>query len=313
MSTGNAENHSPRPESRSEPADRGEASGREKASGRREASGQEKASGRGGAAGRGAPPPLENRRAVVTGGSRGIGRAVGEELGRAGARVVLASRTRESVEAVASELRDEGLEAHGLPCDATDPSSVEELLQGAQDALGGIDILVNNAGRSSSAPLHRLSLEEWNDLLAVNATSTFLCTQAFLPEMVEQGWGRVVNLASVSGLRGGKYISAYAAAKHAVVGLTRSIALEVARSGVTVNAVCPGYVDTPMTDRSVARIVEKTGRSEDEARQALVEASPQGRIVEPKEVAHAVLSLCHPDARGVNGTTLVIDGGGLAG
>ena len=256
---------------------------------------------------------LAGRRAVVTGGTRGIGRAVAERLGGAGASVLIAARTEPGVREAVEALRSQGLEAHGSPCDATDPASVEALAHEAERALGGVDILVNNAGRSSSAPLHRLEPEEWRDLWETNATSTFLCTRAFVPGMVERGWGRVVNVASVSGLRGGRYISAYAAAKHAVVGFTRSIALEVARSGVTVNAVCPGYVDTPMTDRSVERIVEMTGRSPEQAREAIESASPQHRMVDPEEVAHAVLSLCPEDARGVNGTTLVIDGGGLAG
>lgn len=257
--------------------------------------------------------PLSGRRAVVTGGSQGIGRAVAERLAHAGASIMVAARTESRLRTVVDDLRSEGHEAASTVCDVTDPESVEALVRSMDEAFGGADILVNNAGRSSSAPLHHLTLEEWNDLFAVNATSTFLCTRAFLPGMVEREWGRVVNLASVAGLSGGRYISGYSAAKHAVVGFTRSIALEVARSGVTVNAICPGYVETPMTKGSVARITEKTGRSEEEAREAILAASPQRRIIEPNEVAHAVLSLCHEEARGVNGTTLVIDGGARAG
>jgi NAD(P)-dependent dehydrogenase (short-subunit alcohol dehydrogenase family) len=188
---------------------------------------------------------------------------------------------------------------------------VETLAHEAASRLGPVDILVNNAGTSSSAPLQRLALAEWERLFAVNATGTMLCTQAFLPGMVERGWGRVVNIASVVGLAGGKYTAAYSASKHAVVGFTRSAAAEVAAAGVTVNAVCPGYVDTELTRRSIERIVEKTGRSAEEAREALLSTSPQHRLIAPEEVAHLVLALCHEHARGINSQAIVIDGGGL--
>jgi 3-hydroxybutyrate dehydrogenase len=252
---------------------------------------------------------LSGRRAVVTGGGRGIGAEVARRLAREGARVVVSARSGEAIGTVAAALREEGLQALAVPCDVTDPVRVEELFRAAVAAMGGVDILVNNAGASSSAPLRRLSLGEWNRLMAVNATGPFLCTRAVLPGMTEAGWGRIVTVASVAGLRGGRYIAAYAASKHAVVGLTRSVALEAAGSGVTVNAVCPGFVNTPMTRESVARIVEKTGRTEEEALQALLAHSPQGRLVEPEEVAEAVLFLCSEGARGINGETLVMDGG----
>ncbi len=174
-----------------------------------------------------------------------------------------------------------------------------------------MDILVNNAGIAHSAPLIRTDLGDWNRLLAVNATGTFLCTRAFLPGMIERGWGRVVNVASVAGLAGARYIAAYAASKHAVIGLTRSAAAEVAERGVTVNAICPGYVDTPMTTESLRRIAEKTGRSEAEALDAILAGTPQRRLIEPDEVAHAVISLCAEAARGINGQSIVIDGGEL--
>jgi 3-hydroxybutyrate dehydrogenase len=253
---------------------------------------------------------LQGRGAVVTGGGQGIGEAVAIALAGAGASVVVAARSAERIEAVAEEVRKLGGEAAAVACDVTDAEAVDALFRKAEEVLGGVDILVNNAGASGSAPLHRLSLEEWDRLLAVNATGPFLCTRACLGPMTERGWGRVVNVASVAGLRGGRYIAAYAASKHAVIGFTRSAALEVAGSGITVNAVCPGFVDTPMTRESVARIMEKTGRSEEEARRAILSSSAQARLVQPDEVAHAVLFLCGERARGINGETVVIDGGG---
>jgi NAD(P)-dependent dehydrogenase (short-subunit alcohol dehydrogenase family) len=170
---------------------------------------------------------------------------------------------------------------------------------------------VNNAGIGFSGPLFRTPLADWDRLMTVNATGAFLCTQAFLPGMVERRWGRIVFVASVAGLTGGKYIAAYAASKHAVIGLARSAAAEVAESGVTVNAVCPGYVDTDMTRESLDRIMEKTGKTREQALAAILATTPQRRLIAPEEVAHAVLSLCDEQARGINGESLVIDGGWL--
>jgi 3-hydroxybutyrate dehydrogenase len=249
--------------------------------------------------------------AVVTGGGRGIGEAVARRLASAGVAVVIAARTQAQVEAVAASIRDGGGTAWAVGCDVTNEGAVARLAAEAVQRLGTVDILVNNAGVASSAPLHRTTLDDWNRLFTVNATSAFLCTRAFLPAMLERGRGRVVNVASVAGLHGARYIAAYAAAKHALVGLTRATAAESAGRGVTANAVCPGYVDTPMTDASVARIVEKTGRSEAEARAAILEAMPLGRFITPDEVAEAVLYLCSAGAAGVNGQALVIDGGAL--
>lgn len=254
---------------------------------------------------------LDGRTAVITGGGRGIGAAIARALAGAGAAVLVAARNDAEVEGVAGSIVDAGGRAFATRCDVTDPNDISALARTAADRLGAVDILVNNAGASSSAPLHRLSLEEWNRLFAVNATGAFLCTQAFVPGMVERGWGRVINIASVVGLAGARYISAYAAAKHALLGFTRSIAAELAATGVTINAICPGYVDTPMTDASIARIVEKTGRPADEARAAILATSPQNRLIEPDEVAHMALSLCNEQARGINGQAIVIDGGGL--
>lgn len=254
---------------------------------------------------------LDGRTAVVTGGGRGIGRTVAHALAGAGASVVVAARTEGEIRSVADELREDGHEAHAVPCDVTEPDQVEALAGAAAERLGRVDVLVNNAGVSGSEPFVRLELEEWNRMLRVNATGSFLCTKAFLPGMLEAGWGRVVMMASTAGLSGGRYIAAYSASKHAVLGLTRSLAEEVGGRGVTVNAVCPGYVDTGMTDRSVARIAEKTGLAEEEARDAIASRSPQERLVQPEEAAHAVLFLCAEEARGVNGESVVVDGGEL--
>jgi 3-hydroxybutyrate dehydrogenase len=254
---------------------------------------------------------LDTRGAVITGGGRGIGSAVARALAGAGARVMVSARSENEIETVAAELRDGGADASAFPCDVTDPARIEALAQTAGERLGRVDILVNNAGIAESAPLKAVRLEDWERIFAVNVTGTFLCTKAFLPGMLEAEWGRVVNVASIAGKMGAAYISAYAASKHAVVGFTRALAVEVAATGVTVNAVCPGYVDTPMTDRSVERIVEKTGLKPHQVRRNLKRQSPQNRMMEPDEVAFQVLGLCDPRARGVNGQAIVLDGGAV--
>jgi 3-hydroxybutyrate dehydrogenase len=252
---------------------------------------------------------LSGRAAVVTGGGRGIGAAVARALAEAGARVVVAARNVAEIERVASDLLAAGRAARAVPCDVTDPESVARLAREAEGAVGVVDILVNNAGVATSGKLEKLEPEEWARILNVNATGTYLVTRAFLPAMAANGWGRVINVASIAGLAGGAYISAYAASKHAVVGFTRSVALEVAARGVTVNAICPGFVATPMTDQSVARISAKTGMAEAEARRRIVEQNPQRRLIEPEEVAWLALALCAERARGINGQAIALDGG----
>ncbi len=254
---------------------------------------------------------LSGKGAVVTGGGRGIGAAVATALAQRGTRVVVSARSAEQIEAVAQELRSAGCDAHAVRCDVSDSQQVAALAQRAQELVGSVQILVNNAGFAPSAPLRAIELADWERVFAVNVTGTMLCTQAIVPQMVEQGWGRVVNIASIAGRVGAPYISAYAASKHAVVGLTRALGAEFAKSGVTVNAVCPGYVDTSMTELSVARIMEKTGMVEDKVRQHMDQASPQGRLMEPSEVAYLVACLCEEQAQGINAQAIVLDGGGV--
>jgi 3-hydroxybutyrate dehydrogenase len=254
---------------------------------------------------------LTGRRAVITGGGRGIGAAVAEALVSRGAAVVVSARSTDEIEAVAAGLREQGGQAWAVGCDVSDPEQISALAREASEKMGGVDILVNNAGIARSAPLKSLTLDEWNRILTVNATGVFLCTQAVLPQMVERGWGRVVNIASIAGKMGAPYIAAYSASKHAVIGFTRSVAMEVATTGVTVNAVCPGYVDTPMTEASVSNIVAKTGHPAEAVMKNLRSMSPQNRLMEPEEVAYMVAGLCDERSRGVTGQALVLDGGGV--
>jgi len=251
---------------------------------------------------------LTGRAALVTGGGRGIGAAVARALARAGASVAVAARTMEQVVEVAGELRTDGYEAYAFQCDVTKPFDVRDVTLGAREAMGHVDILVNNAGIAPSNPLKRITLTEWNRVMEVNATGTFLCTQAGLPDMLERRWGRVVNVASVAGLAGARYIAAYAASKHAVVGFTRAVAAEVAGTGVTVNAVCPGYVDTPMTDEAVARIMVRTGADREEALRMLLEHAGQARLLRAAEVADAVVALCLDGSETRNGEANPMDG-----
>ena len=254
---------------------------------------------------------LSGKKVVVTGAGRGIGAAVARDFASSGADVLCASLTAERAEGIAAELRARDAQAWGVACDVADAGQVRDLVAAAERHLGHVDILVNNAGIAHSAPLVRTEVEDWLRVLAVNATGTFLCTKAFLPGMVSRGWGRIVNVASTAALHGARYITAYAAAKHAVLGITRCTAAEIAAHGVTANAVCPGYVDTDMTFESIQRIVARTGKSEGEARDFLTALNPQGRLVRAEEVAWLVLSLCQEEARGINGQALVLDGGGL--
>ena len=246
---------------------------------------------------------LNDKLALITGGGRGIGRAIALLFAQHGARIAIAARTREQVESVAQEI---GKNAIALVCDVSNPESVAEMFADLKP-----DILVNNAGVAESAQFVNTSDELWHRHLAVNLTGSFYCTRAALPAMLEKNWGRIINIASIAAKTGAPYIAAYAASKHGVLGLTRSVALEVATSGVTVNAICPGYVDTEMVERGVARITVRTGRSAEEALDALKRMSPQNRLVTPEEVASLALLLASEDGRGINGQGINIDGGSV--
>ena len=245
---------------------------------------------------------LQGRHAVVTGASRGIGLAIARTLRARGARVTLMARDARALEAAAAAL---GGETAWQTVDVTDAEGVAAAFARA----GAVDILANNAGQAASAPFGRTDAALWQRMLDVNLTGAYHCMQAALPGMLDAGWGRVVNVASTAGLTGYRYVAAYCAAKHGLVGLTRALALEVATRGVTVNAVCPGFTDTDIVADAVANIVRKTGRTADEARAELAAGNPQGRLVRPDEVAHAVAWLCMPGAAALNGQAIAVAGG----
>ena len=243
-------------------------------------------------------PSLAGRGVLITGGGTGAGADLARGFAEAGARVVVAGRRRGPLEAVA------GLTgAAVVTADVTDEAAVAAMF----DAAGPVNIVIANAGASESAPLAKTTLVQWNAALAVNLTGVFLTLREGLQRM--DGWGRLISVASTAGLKGYAYVAPYAAAKHGVVGLTRSLALEVARSEVTVNALCPGFLDTEMTQRSIANIMQTTGRSREDALKALTGTNPQRRLIAPAEVTAAALWLCAPGSEGINGQAIAIAGG----
>jgi 3-hydroxybutyrate dehydrogenase len=252
--------------------------------------------------------PLDGRHALVTGAGRGIGAAVAAALCERGARLTLLGRTLATLEASAAQLPARG-STHLAACDVADEQQVTQAVAAARRQLGPIDILINNAGQASSAPFLKTDAALWHATLAVNLTGVFLCTRACLPDMVARGHGRIVNIASVAGLTGHPYITAYCASKHGVIGLTRALARELAPQDITVNAVCPGYTDTDMVRAAVDNIRAKTGRTEAEAIAAITERNPQHRLITPAEVAAAVLWLCLPGSQSVTGQSITLAGG----
>lgn len=251
---------------------------------------------------------LAGHHALVTGASRGIGASIAAALAAEGARVSLLGRDAARLAEVAAGLG--GAErALAVVADVTDAAAVKQAFTAARRQFGPVRILVNNAGQAAAAPFPHTDEALWNGIIAVNLTGTYLCTREAVPDMLQGGGGRIVNIASIAGLRGAAYISAYAASKHAVIGLTRSLALEFASRNITVNAVCPGYTDTDIVKRAVDNIMKKTGRSERDAMATLTATNPQGRLITPAEVSNAVLWLCRPGTESVNGQSIVIAGG----
>jgi NAD(P)-dependent dehydrogenase (short-subunit alcohol dehydrogenase family) len=248
--------------------------------------------------------PLEGRHALITGGGTGIGAATAELLHSAGARISLLGRRMEPLLDVARTT--DGL---AVQCDVSDPDSIHRAFDEARAKNGLIDLLIVNAGIAESAPFHKMTRESWDRIMGVNLTGAFDTVQAGLPDLLKAEDARVVFIASVASLRGVPYAAHYAASKHGLLGLMRSMAAEYAKSKMTVNAVCPGYVDTPMTDQSVARVSQITGRGEGDARSAITNMNASGRLVDPQAIANLVLTLCLPLSRDINGAAITIDGG----
>lgn len=249
---------------------------------------------------------LTGQHAMVTGGGTGIGAAVAARLARAGASVTVLGRRAPPLQATVEAI---GADAGHVLADVADEAAVRAAFAAARAARGVVTILVNSAGLAQSAPAARTPLELWNTALAVNLTGTFLCAREFLVQLPKDAPGRIVNVASTAGLKGYAYVSAYCAAKHGVIGYTRALAVELARRPITVNAVCPGYTETPLLDAVVANIVQATGRSEAEARAELARSNPQGRFIEPAQVAETVHWLCLPESASITGAAVPVAGG----
>ena len=250
-----------------------------------------------------------SRHALITGAGTGIGEAISRQLHREGHAVTLVGRRSEPLETLSQAL---GKQSFAVTGDVTDRGEIELAFEAAKAQFGDVEILVNCAGMAPTAPFHRVDFADWQRTMDVNVNGVFHCTQLALESMLENNWGRVVNIASVASLRGFPYVSGYCASKHAVLGMTRALALEVATQGITVNAVCPGYADTDIVRNAIAGIVSKTGRTEADAMQHFTESNPQGRLVEVTEVASAVSWLCSEGAASVTGQAIAIDGGGTA-
>ena len=253
--------------------------------------------------------PLAGRHAFITGGNRGIGAAIAEHLADLGANITLAARDESALEGQRAKLSARGdIAVFAQTMDLRDPASIADGIKAAQDSHGPIAILVNNAGIAPAAPLAKLDLETWQETFEINVQAAFLLCQAVQGGMKDLGYGRIVNVASTAGLRGYPFVSAYVASKHAVIGLTRALALELAKGPITVNAVCPGYTETEMAANAIANI-QQSGKSEAEARAILTRGNPQGRLIQPDEVAATVAWLCQPTSASITGQAIAVAGG----
>ncbi|HKZ69880.1 MAG TPA: SDR family NAD(P)-dependent oxidoreductase [Anaerolineales bacterium] len=249
--------------------------------------------------------------AWVTGAGKGIGEAIALALGKAGIKVAVSARTQSDIEKVAASITHLGGAAIPVPCDVTQPVSVADAVSRVRRSLGPISILVNNAGAADSHKFIGHDDALWRRMIDANLNSVYYVTKAVAPMMAEANWGRIINIASIASKVGAKYVAAYTASKHGVLGLTRVLAVELVSYNITVNAICPGYVDTPMTDKAVANITSRTKLSEAEARATLEKLSPQNRLITPEEVAHVALMLIGEDARGITGQAINVDGGAV--
>ncbi len=250
-----------------------------------------------------------SRHAMITGAGTGIGEAISRQLHTEGYRVTLVGRRIEPLETLSASL---GERSRAVTGDVTDRPGMAAAFSAARKRFGNIEILVNCAGMAPTAPFHRVDFADWQRTMDVNVNGVFHCSQIALETMLDKGWGRIINIGSVASLRGFPYVSGYCASKHAVLGITRALALEVATQGITVNAICPGYVDTDIVREAISGIVTKTGRTEGEAMQHFTESNPQGRLIDASEVASAVSWLCSDGAGSVTGQAVAIDGGGTA-
>jgi NAD(P)-dependent dehydrogenase (short-subunit alcohol dehydrogenase family) len=254
---------------------------------------------------------LEGKIVLVTGAGRGIGRAIALAFASQGSRVAIVGRTRTTLDAVADEINRRGAEAFSRACDITEKSAVEKLRQEIADRFGAVQVLVNNAGIAPAAGFLEMPDRLWEEVLRVNLSGTYNCCKVFLADMVAAKWGRIINIGSTVAKVVYPYISAYATSKHAVLGLTRALAVEMAKFGVTVNAVCPGYADTDLTQRNALLLAQKRGTTLEDGLQIFASTSPQKRLIQPEEVADLTVMLASASAKGITGQAINVDGGAV--
>ena len=256
--------------------------------------------------------PLNGHHALITGGSRGIGASISNALAALGADITIISRDIDKLKLQARHLEKEFKSSvFYTGADITDEIQIKDSFAKSVDSLGPINILINNAGIGKSMPFHKMNLEFWNKTISLNLTSTFLCTQQVYETMRKDLYGRIVNISSTVGLRGYPYITAYAASKHAVMGFTKSLALECVKKGITVNAICPGYTETDLVTDAIDNIVQASGKDVDEVKTEIENMSPMGRLIQPEEVAESTAWLCLPSSSSITGQAIVVAGGAV--